>query len=278
MSSFSKALSQVPITERPPVEINERRELEYAGSGIAVVAARQLTLGEALRPLQVLRAGESEPVAAQVPLSVLTEHPQLEPLLSRGTVIEDEPEPLVQIPWPLWQEHAEQAVEFWLPERDAHGVDRALALRVREMRFSQRETETHSFLRNCLVYVEIKLGRSRRDIAELADMSPTRVHQLGDDPPYEVREFVRIAALVAGLLGKKPCPRKQVPQPRDVDAAELGDVVDSMLAIGLLDEGPEGLRLTDDGLALGGFGAPSGRSRRGRKQRADGERAGDAPQ
>jgi hypothetical protein len=274
MYTFSETLFDVPKVERPPVGLNERGEPEYGDSGIAAVGARTLTLGEAIDPLLVCRAGQREPVAVQLPLSVFDEHPQLAPVLRSGTVIKSEK--LVQIPWPLWQEHAEQPVGLWLPERDAVGVDRILATAVRELRFAQHEAEARSFARNCLVVLETWLGRSRRHVAELADLSAARVQQLSDDPPREVTEFLRVATLVAGLLGEEPCPRDDVPRPRDVDVEELDRVLDSMLAVGLLEEGPDGLGLTEDGLTLRDFGVRPKRVSRKRKRSGDGERAGDA--
>jgi hypothetical protein len=275
MSSFSKTLFDVPATERPPVKLNERGEPEYGDSGIAAVGARNLALGDAVDPLLVCHSGRSEPVAVQVPLSIVADHPQLEPVLRSGTRIPADPEPMVQIPWPVWQEHAEQTVGLWLPERDAGGFDRAFAIAVRESRFSQQETEARNFERNCLVVLGVKLGRSRRYLADLSDLSATRVQQLNEDPPREVTEFVRIATLVAGLLGEKPCPREDVPRPRDVDAEELEGVIDSMIAVGLLEASPDGLCLTADGSALSGFGGRPRRARRG-KQRVDGGRPSDA--
>jgi hypothetical protein len=276
MSSFLKTLFNVLSAERPPVELNERGEPEYRGSGVPAVGARNLALGDAVDPLLVCRPGRSDPVAVQVPLSIVTDHPQLELVLRSGLRIEADPEPLVQIPWPVWQEHAEQTVGLWLPERDADGLDRALAIAVRELRFAQHETEARSFVRSCLVVLGIRMGRSRRYVADFADLSVTRVQQLNEDPPPEVTEFVRIAALVVGLLGEKPCPREEVPRPRDVDAEEFDGVIDSLLAVGLLEEVPEGLCLTDDGSALRSSGERPRRARRERKHGVDGERAGDA--
>lgn len=276
MSSFSETFFDVPKAERPPVELNERGEPEYGDSGIAAVGARSLTLGEAVDPLLVCRPGQDEPVAVQVPLLIVADHPQLQPVLSSGTVIEAEPEPLVQISWPVWQEHAEQAVGLWLPERDAVGVDRALAIAERELRFAKYEAEARSFARNCLVILGTELGRSRRHVADLADLSVARVQQLNDDPPREVTEFVRTSTLVAGLLGKEPCPRDDVPRPRDVGAEELDRVLDSMIAVGLLEQVADGLLLTEDGLALRGVGGRPRKARRERKRSGDGERAGDA--
>lgn len=276
MPSFPYTLFNVPKAERPPVELNERGEPEYGNSGVAAVGARNLTLGEAVDPLHVCRPGQSEPVAVQVSLSAVADHPPLEPVLHAGIVIEAEPEPLVQIPWPVWQEYAEQPVGLWLPERDAVGVDRALAIAVREFRFAKHETEARGFARNCLVVLGIKLGRSRRHVAELADLSVGRVQQLNDEPPPEVTEFVRTATLVTGLLGEKPCPREDVPRPRDLDAEELDRVLDSMIAVGLLEQGADGLRLTEDGRALREFSERPRRTRKEKKRSGGGERAGDA--
>lgn len=276
MSSFSEKVFDVPNAERPPVELNERGEAEYRDSGIAAVGARALTLEEAVDPLLVSRPGDGEPVAVQVPLSAVADHPQLEPLLRSGTVIEADPEPLVQIPWPVWQEHAEQTVGLWLPERDAVGVDRALAIAVRELRFAKQEVEARNFARNCLVVLGTRLGRSRRRISVIADLSAARIQQLNDDPPREVTEFVRIATLVAGLLGEDPCSRDDVPHPRGLDAEELAGVLDSMLAVGLLEEASGGLQLTADGAALCGLAKRPRRARGERKRSSGGERAGDA--
>lgn len=276
MPSFPYTLFYVPKTERPPVELNERGEPEYGNSGVAAVGARNLTLGEAVDALHVRRPGESEPVAVQVSASVVADHPPLEPVLRAGIMIEAEPEPMIQIPWPVWQEYAEQPVGLWLPERDAVGVDRALAIAVREFRFAKHEIEARGFVRNCLVVLGIKLGRSRRHVAELADLSVGRVQQLNDEPPAEVTEFVRTATLVTGLLGEKPCPPEDVPRPRDLNAEELDGVLDSMIAVGLLEQGADGLRLTEDGLALREFGERPRRTRKGKKRSGNGERAGDA--
>lgn len=276
MLSFLKELLEVPQAEQPSVDFNEREEPVYGDSDVPAVGARRLTLGEAVDALLVYQPGRSEPVAVQVPLSALVDHPELAPVLNNGSRIEAEPESLIQVDYFLWQEYAEQVVGLWLPERDADGVDRVLATAVREHRLAQHEADVRSSVRNCLVVLVTRLGRSRRDVAELADLSVTRVQQLIEDPPREVIEFIRTASLIAGLLGDKPCPREEVPRPRHVDTEELDDVIDLMLAVGLLEEDASGLRLTRDGTSLRDFGEHAPRARRGRKRTADGERAGDA--
>jgi hypothetical protein len=278
MLSFSETLIQVPESKRPQAALNERGELQYGDSGIPVVGARKLTLGEAVDPLLVFRSGEDEPVAVQLPVSTVADHPGLAGLLRTGSLIEAEPEPLVQIPYPLWQEHAEEAVGFWLPERDAAGVDRALALAEREHRFAKQEAELTGYVRNCFVVLATRLGRGRRVVGELADLSVGRIQQLNDDPPLEVTRFVESAAAIAGWMGKKARARDEIVPPPELDQAEFDLVLDSMLAMALLEEVPDGLLVTEDGRALLDHGKGVRRSRGTRKRSGGRERAHDADQ
>lgn len=276
MLSYLNIFLEAPQADRPTVGLSRAGAWEYEETGIPAVGARGLTLSEKLAPLMIGRPGE-EPVAVLLPLYEVDRDPRLQWARQAGVELEGEDGPLLQVPFSLWQEHAEEIVGAWVPERDAEGIERSLAIAEREFRFSQQALEATRLIRNCIVVLASHLGRSRREVGESLGLSLGRVQQLSEDPPPEVvkvvEEVLEAATLVAKNIGDRPCPREDVPKPRALSSEDLDRVLDSMLLLGLLEEDADGLRLTADGLALD---APRPAGRKQRKGAIDRERTSDA--
>jgi hypothetical protein len=277
MPSFLNILVEFPSADRPEVSAREDGRWEYRGTNIAAVGARGLTLEEKLSPLMISRPGQ-EPVAVLLPLAEVSSDPRLDWALAAGKELEGDEEPMLQVPFSLWQEHAQEIVGVWVPERDAKGVDKRLAIAEREFRFTQRAMEEARLVRNCLVVLATHLGRSRREVGETLGLSLGRVQQLNENPPPEVmaivEELVMAVELLAKNIGRRPCPREDVPKPRALSREELDDVIELMLMLGLLKDGPDGLELTSDGITLVDVTGPV--KRKELKSSRDRERAGDA--
>jgi hypothetical protein len=242
-----------PPATRPLLVRDEAGTWRYAGGGIVAVGARDVTLGDTVAPLVVARPG-SEPEAVLLPLSAIVADHRLNWALQEGTRLEGDHEPLFKVSWSVWQEHAAEPVDAWLPEYDASGVDRCLAVAERRVRFAKQALEAAGRDRTWMVVLATHLGRSRRDVGETLGLSTGRVQQLNEDPPSaiaeEVERFVRDAAVVVRLIGDRPCPRDDLPLPRESGRDQLEEVVASMVVLGLLEEGPDGLTVTDDGRTL----------------------------
>jgi len=277
MPSLLNILLDAPLDQRPEVELSLRGRWNYEGTGIPAVGARDLTLGEKHNPFVVSRPGE-EPVAVLLPATEVDEDPCLEWARDVGVEVQGPDGPALQVPFPLWQEHAEETVGAWLPERDAQGIERSLAIFEREFRFAQQAVDATRMVRNCLVVLATSLGRSRREVGESLGLSLGRVQQLNENPAAEVMQVVEqvleAATLVAKNIGDRPCPREDVPKPRALSNEELDEVIHVMLLLGLLAEDADGLRLTSDGLTLLDTSSRAGRKQR--KNAGDRERAGNA--
>jgi hypothetical protein len=221
-----------------------------------------------------------DPDAVLLPLSTIIGDQRLNWALQAGTKLDGGAEPLFKVPWSVWQEHAAEPIDAWLPECDATGVSRSMAVAERNFRLAKQAFDAAGLIRNQLVVLATHLGLSRRQVGETLGLSTGRVQQLNEDPPSEVvkevEEFVSAATLLAGLIGERSCPRAGIPIPRELGSDQLDELVDSMLTLGLLDEAADGLRLTDDGRAL--IDVPSGTGAKRKEQRTttDRERVGDA--
>lgn len=275
MLTFPDSLSSSANADRPALVLDEAGVWQYAGTDVVAVGARDITLAEVVNPLIIGRAGQ-EPEAVLLPLSAIIDDARLNWVLQEGTRLDGGGEPKFEVPWSIWQEHAEAAVDAWLPECDATGIDRPLAAAEREFRFTKQALEAAGLVRQRLVILATRLGRSRREVGETLGLSTGRVQQLNEDPPdelvAEVEEFIGAAALLAARLENGVCPRQDLPRPREFGADQLDQVVDSMLVLGLLEEVIEGLRLTDDGRAL----LDTAAKRAAQKTDADRERASNA--
>jgi hypothetical protein len=242
-----------PSATRPLLVRDEEGTWRYSHGGIAAVGARDVTLGDTVAPLVVARPG-SEPEAVLLPLSAIVADQRLNWALQKGTRLEGDRETLFKVPWSVWQEHAAEPVDAFLPEYDASGVDRCLAVAERRVRFAKQALEAAGRDRTWLVVLATHLGRSRRDVGETLGLSTGRVQQLNEGSPSaiaeEVEQFVRDAAAVVRLMGDRPRAREDLPLPRASGRDQLEEVVASMVVLGLLEEGPDGLTVTDDGRAL----------------------------
>jgi hypothetical protein len=260
---------------------DEQGPWRYADTGIAAVGARDVTLGETADPPVIARAGR-EPEAVLIPLSSIIEDPRLNWALQAGTKLEGDQEPLFKVSWSVWQEHAAEPVDAWLPECDASGIDRHLAIAERQLRFAKQALDTASQDRVRMIVLATHVGRSRRDIGETLGLSAGRVQQLNEDPASaitkEVDDFVRDAAIVASLIRDGPYRREDIPLPRGFGRDRLEEIVDSMITLELLEEGAIGLQVTNDGEALVGDVPDSAVQRSDQTKSTSRKRARHAPQ
>jgi hypothetical protein len=252
MKSFAKS-PLVPLTERPLVALDESGAWKYAETDIPVVGARDVTLGDAIHPLVIARSGE-EPEAVLLSLTEVESDDRLHWVFKAGTRLNGDDEPFYKVDWPTWNEHAASPVDAWLPEWDGSGLDRSLALAERRWRFAKQALDDAGVLRQYLVVLAARLGRSRRVVGETLSLSPARIQQLNEAPAAEVLadidEFLASATRVATVMGLDVYSRDELPRPRDFGIDELEEIVDSMVAVGLMEETPEGFELTGDGRAL----------------------------
>jgi len=103
------------------------------------------------------------------------------------------------------------------------------------------------------------MGKSRRDVGETLGLSTGRVQQLNDDPPAElvaeVDRFIRDAMQIAAVLETRPSSRDEVPSRHGLGSDRVDEVVMDMLALGMLVETPEGLKVTDIGQIVSAAGS-----------------------
>lgn len=267
----------VPASERPSVALDDSAGWRYDGTEIPVVGARDVTLAEAANPRIIARA-DDEPEAVLLSLSEIEADTRLLWAVKEGRRLDGDEEPEYKVPFAIWQEHAGQPVGAWFPEWDGSGLDRSLALAERDYRFAKHALEDAGVLRQYLIVLAARLGRSRRVVGETLGLSAARVQQLSEAPSDEmladVEELVGSATQVAVLLGSGACPRDELPRPRALGGDELEEIIASMISVGLAEEVEEdGLRLTEDGLALL---ETKGVKRKPVKGDQDRERAGSA--
>jgi hypothetical protein len=277
MLTFPDSLAVCPDDDRLPVVLGDEGAWYYEGTDIAAVGARDVTLEKAVDPLVIGRIGQ-DPEAVLLPLSAIIGDQRLNWALQAGTKLDGGAEPLFEVPWSVWQEHAAEPIDAWLPECDAPGISGPMAAAERDFRFAKRALDAAGLIRNQLVVLATHLGLSRREVGETLGLSTGRVQQLNEDPPSEVakevEEFVSAATLLAGLIGERSCPRADIPIPRELGSDQLDELVDSMLTLRLLDEATDGLHLTDDGRAL--IDIPSGTGAKRKERKNAMERVGDA--
>jgi hypothetical protein len=278
MLSFAH-ISATAQADRPALARGEGGIWVYEGTGIPAVGARDRSLAEVVDPEVVSRA-DGEPKAVLVALAEIVDDHRLNWVLQAGTRLDGAEEPLFLVPWPVWRERASEPVDVWLPERDAAGLDRALAAAERVLRFAKRAQEEAALTRLRLVLLATHVGHSRRHVGEALDLTPGRVQQLNEAPTakllVELDEFVREAKIVASSIGDGVRARDEIPMPPGFGREHLEEVVQAMLDCGLLEELPTGLRLTADGLALSN--GPTGLRTAGARHKAGStrERAADA--
>jgi hypothetical protein len=252
MVSFAKSPLQ-PLAERPLVVMGESDAWLYADTEIPAVGARDITLDEAIKPDCLGRPGE-EPKAVLLSLTEMESDKRLHWAFEVGTRLNGDEEPLYKVDWAAWQEHAGKPVGAWLPEWDGQGVDRPLALAERQWRFVKQALDDAGVLRQYLIVLATRLGRSRRLVGETLGLSTARIQQLHETAPPEVvadvEDFVRTASRVAEQLGGESWPRAELPRPDGLGSDEFEEVVASMIAVGLIEEATKGLRLTNDGWTL----------------------------
>jgi len=280
MLSFPKTLALANGGDRPIVVLKDGHGWVYEGTDIPAVGARDITLGEAVNPLRVSRVNE-EPEAVLIPLSTIIEDERLNWVLQAGRKLDGDDEPMFKLPWSVWQEHAEEPIDAWLPEWDAAGLDRSLARAERAFRFARQALDDAGAARQRLIVLAVRLGKSKSATGRALGLSTVRVQQLNDDPPQEVLsevdDFLQAAARVAGLLGTDPCPRENLPDSGDLGGDGLDEVITAMLATGLLEQRPEGLLLTDDGRqALADHDGSAAGPNSGTEQPSDRERSSNA--
>ncbi len=252
MKSFANT-PLVSAKERPRIAPDGSGGWKYSDTEIPAVGARDITLAQAANPRKIVRP-EEEPEAVLFSLSEIESDRRLHWVLEAGTRLNGGEEPEYKVPWAAWQEHAAEPVGAWLPEWDGTGLDRSMALTERHYRFAKQALDDAGVWRQYLVVLAARLGRSRRIVGKTLGLSTARIQQLNESAPDElvadVDEFVASATRVAALIGAEACQRDQLLRPRDLGVDELEEIVDSMIATGLVEETTEGLQLTPDGLSL----------------------------
>jgi len=152
--------------------------------------------------------------------------------LSRG---QDE---LFSVSWPTWQEHASQPVGVRVPERDADGIDRAIARRERAVRLQRHELERATEGRQVIVGVAAGFGVTRKHVADLIGVSTGRVQQLIDNAPrrvqLEVARILRDAPTILKLVDSDPRHREEVSSPKDWSTEQTSEMLDQLVSLGLL--------------------------------------------
>jgi hypothetical protein len=275
----TRDIREAPLGDRPRVVLDEAGIWRYADSGIAAVGARHVSLGEAVRPRLVGRQGES-PEAVLLCLSEIVGDSRLNWALQAGTRLEGGHESEFLVPWAKWQEYAAEPVEAWLPEHDATGIDRCLASTERRVRLAKKGLDDAGRDRTWAILVATRVGRSRREVGEMLGLSTARVQQLNDDPPRELAEeverFTRDAMKVVGAVGSDGRSRDDLQAPRGLGADRFEEVLEEMLALGLLDRSTDLVRVTDDGRSLSAGLGRSALSRTAGEPGAGRERDGDA--
>jgi hypothetical protein len=252
----------------------------YGNSGIAAVGAKTRTLGDVVVPRVVVRGGEP-PDGVLLTLSDIVADGRLNWAIQEGTRLDGGEEPQFFVNWPRWQEHAAEPVGAWLPERDAEGIDRCLAMIERRWRFAKKALDDIGRDRMWVILLASRVGKSRREVGETLGLSAGRVQQLNEHPPAELLDeldrFTEDATRIVAALGPNACPREDLPTPRGLGSDRFDEVVAEMIVLGLLDSAGHAVQVTNDGHALAttGLGRP-GLSRTNRKPGRSGERVGDA--
>lgn len=242
----------------------------YAGTSIPAVGAQDRTLADVLR-VRELRVPGSSPEAVVLSLSELVADSRLNWVLQKGTRLRGGDEDLFLVPWPTWEEHAATPVDAWLPERDADGFSRQLALAERDVRFRREALDASTTRRSQLVLLGTKLGMTRRQIAGVLGLSPGRVQQLYEEADNNqaavVERTIDDARLLLKHAGDELCP-STMEIPPGWTGEKLDDVLAQLIDAGLLETLDEGdtLRLTEAAKLLGEK-APAKRGARSVKQR-----------
>jgi hypothetical protein len=268
--------------DNPVVVRDEAGVWRYDGTEIAAVGARDVTLAEVVNPRALARAGE-EPDAIILSLSEIIADARLNWILQEGTKLDGGDEPLFLLSLELWQERSALPVKAWLPETDASGVDRCLAIAERNWRFARKALDDAGLDRTRLVLLASRMGRSRRDVSETLGLSSGRVQQLNDDPPLElaaeVDRFLRDASDVAVSLEARERSSSHPVTRRGLGADRSDEVVADMISLGLLEEMPDGLRVTEAGRSLASLEPQHSTSQRAKPNaRLARKRAADAHQ
>jgi hypothetical protein len=269
MQTFPDILA--PPTSRPAVELDEEGVWRYVETGVPAVGAEAVTLAEVADPLIVARAGK-RPEAVLFPLSAIRADARLNWVMQAGAELTHGEELRFEVPWAVWQEHADQPVEARLPEYDGEGIDRALAVAEREFRLAKQTLDVAALVRQRTVVLAGLVGRSRRRVGKTLDMSAGRVQQLNEDAEEVVREvedFVARIAKIAGVFADGPVAHKDIQMTEKFGADELTELLSSMLALGLLRDTADGLEMSEDGRGLLNSNKPV-------KSGKDRERASDA--
>jgi hypothetical protein len=277
MSTASYLKSPPQTTAQAPRVIRDGSgNWHYEGTDVPAVGARDITLAEVINP-RVIARSDGDPEAVLLSLTEIESDQRLLWALPAGTRLDGDAEPLYKIPWEVWQEHGPEPVSAWLPEWHGTGLDRSLATAERECRFAKQALDEAAARRLTLVLLADRLGRSRRVVGKTLSLSAARIQQLNESPPEEIVRDVEglldYARRFAILIGTGACPRDELPRPRDLGADEFAEIIDSMIAAGLMEEEAKGLRLTKDGRTL--LEEKDGR-RKPVKSDRDRERAGDA--
>jgi DNA-directed RNA polymerase specialized sigma24 family protein len=241
----------------------------YSGTSIAAVGAQERTLADVLRVREVGVAG-SPPEAVLFALSEIVANHRLNWVLQAGTRLRGGEEDLFSVPWPVWQERAAEPVDVWLPERDAQGLDRRLAITERELRFLREASDAATARRSQLVLLGTELGMTRRQIAEVLGLSAGRVQQLheevDDQHAAEVQRTISDARLLLKHVNDGLHPDR-LDIPSGWTREKLDDVLGHLVDFGLLEviEAGDELRVTETGKRVTREATAKGRAHSAKK-------------
>jgi hypothetical protein len=209
----------------------------YAGTAALVPGAEDQTLGDVVNVRLIARPGE-EPEAVLISLTEITKDRRLAWVLQKGTRLSGGDDELFSVAWPTWQEHVGEPVDVRAPERDADGIDRAIAITERTVRLLRHELERATEARQVIVGVASGLGVTRRHVAGVIGVSTGRIQQLLDDAPrrvqLEVERVLRDAPTILELVHEEPLGRDQIEPPKGWDRSQVSEMIAQLVNLGLL--------------------------------------------
>jgi hypothetical protein len=227
----------------------------YSGTTVAAVGAQDRTLADVVQVRQLGTPGE-RPEAVMLSLPEIIADPRLNWVLQAGTRLRGGDEDLFSVPWAVWEERAAEPVDVWLPERDAEGLGRRLAIAEREVRFIREALEASTARRSQLTVLATKLGMTRRQISEMLGLSVGRVQQLHEEATREQDAFVQQTIHDARLLlahAEDSLQPATIGMPSGWSQEKLEDVVAQLIDVGLLEDTEDesgAVRITAAGRSL----------------------------
>jgi hypothetical protein len=217
----------------------------YAGTGVPVPGARDVTLAEVMRPLTLGRPDE-EPAGVYISAQELQRHPMVRWALDEGEWVDLHGKEHLWVSWATWEEHANAPVDVAAPEQGDVRMERRLARVERDVRLTRHDLDVVTRRRLETILAFSNLGWSRRRIGEFIGVSATRVQQFVEEAPDdlhdEVEQILRDATRLIPHLPVEPIDRDDVPAPRGWDRLKISRLLDCLVELELVIE--EGRKVT----------------------------------